>query len=221
MTSGAAKVEWQPIHEQLLGCDNDLFENIDILVILDCCFAGLASRTESRRTLQILSACAADSKTRARPISVPALFQFIEDHKPKEAPHSLLKTLGGTSTIVLIPQSSQTQRLLPTLPPNMHTRTSVLVKLVLDGKPSDMARLFQSAISDLPSRLHVEVKDAYETDASVGFILGLSWESLALWGMVADLEIIMVTLGPSLIHTLAEVQAAGENLPPRGTKDPK
>lgn len=81
-----------------------------------------------------------------------------------------------------------------------------------------MLKMFQSAISGLPSRLRVEIKDAYETDQSVGFILALSWEALVYWGMVADVEVILVTLGPSLVHTLTEIPSTGENLPFRGLK---
>lgn len=83
--------------------------------------------------------------------------------------------------------------------PNRKVReNNVLVKLTLQGHRHDYD-IFKKAIEDLPDIMKVEVTDAYETTQSIFILLNMSWESWAMWTMVADLEFVGITPGPSLL----------------------
>jgi hypothetical protein len=239
-TSARKSVQWKIVHAGLFENLDDL-ERVDVLGILDCCFAGAATRQQISRTTQILAACGSDEAAKARSgrisftqrlyravqhfkaqastMTTADLFQEIQRLKPKAAPRAVLKTLGGTQPIRLDFEgavSSATPSRIPIHARDIHEE-HVLVKLTLHGERRHFPEAFTNAIRDLPRNMQVEVTDAYETDQSVFLIMGMSWGAWALWTMVADLDFIGVTIGPSLIHKgLVEVPEAGENLPFRG-----
>ncbi|KAJ5673944.1 hypothetical protein N7462_009383 [Penicillium macrosclerotiorum] len=232
LSSGNSRLEWAAIASSIFNNNSDHMKGLDVLTIMDSCFSGLATRSQSIRTIQVLSACGPSDETRARasgisftqrihrsvhalkhaPISIPALFEHLSQNKRKSVPQPQLVTISGTAPIVLIHKSLGLHNTMPSLPQSVKSKINVLVKLVLDGQPTDMYALFKEAIKDLPYQLHVEVSIVYETDQSVGFILRMSWETMAWWGMVADLDFVMVTVGDSLMPKPFSLQSRAENI---------
>lgn len=170
-------------------------------------------------------------------VTTAALFQEIQKDDDKRektqrkknmplSPKAVMETLGGIRPIKLVfasterPTSSsspQSLSLSPTSPPDRKaTAKHVVVRLTLKGE-GDEVEVFKRAVKDLPDAMKVEVIDAFETDSSIFLILHMSWECWALWTMVAKLEFIGVTRGPSLHRRqLMElpVRGFGENRPP-------
>ena len=233
---GTRPVPWYKIKSDLF-VDNPVPEKIDVLTILDCCYADAATRSGSQvsRTTQIIAACSAHQLANPRAqntsftqrifravqkfkgiqtsLTTAALFQEIQreaDQREEQqrergiptTPRPVMETLTGIQPIKLhfkdiIMSSSSSPSRIPR--PNRKVReNNVLVKLTLQGHRHDYD-IFKKAIEDLPDIMKVEVTDAYETTQSIFILLNMSWESWAMWTMVADLEFVGITPGPSLL----------------------
>ncbi|KAJ5168319.1 uncharacterized protein N7482_003913 [Penicillium canariense] len=238
-SSGGKRVKWCFVSDSLFDEYEEVVQRVDTLAILDCCFAGEATRQRISKTTQILAACDSNNTARARKtisftqrmyhavqtlkgqpsITTADWYEEIERLKPRNAPRSVLRTLGGTMPINLVFQDTassatfSSSRIPARVSPHLSAK-DLLVRLTLHGEGREVTEAFKSLIKDLPTSMKAEIMDAYETDQSVFFILGMTWKAWALWTMVVDLDHIGVTLGPSLIHKgPAEVQQVGENLP--------
>lgn len=79
--------------------------------------------------------------------------------------------------------------------------THVLVLLVLEGNPKLVVQDFQEAVKTLPGKFKVKITDAYESNASVGVFLRMTWEAYARFSSSVELDAHLPVIGPSLIHT--------------------
>lgn len=217
---------WPEIRSAFTSHHYDFMKQVDVLVILDCCHAAYGTRDQVASTIQVIAACGASETASPRGqkvsftmrlfravqhfrdqsnVTTAALFQELQRLKPRNAPNAVMETLSGAQPIKLIFKNPASPSRIPR--PTSHTKDiHVLVKLTVHAKPgqtpghSELWGNFQNAIRDLPPNMQVEVKDAYETDQSVFFVMGMSWEAWSLWTMVTHLDFIGTTIGPSLMN---------------------
>ncbi|KAJ9490441.1 hypothetical protein VN97_g2799 [Penicillium thymicola] len=259
---GTHPVPWSKIKPDLFA-EEPVPEKIDVLTILDCCYAGAATRSGSQvsRTTQIIAACSAHQLANPRAqktsftlrifravqkfkgqqtsLTTTALFQEIRreaDQREEQqrerglptTPKPIMETLTGIQPIKLhfkdtTMSSSSSPSRIPH-PSRKVQEKNVLVKLTLQGHRREF-EVFKKAIEDLPDIMKVDVTDAYKTTQSIFILLNMSWESWAMWTMVADLEFVGITCGPSLLQPqpLAEIpiRAFGENRRPGETENTK
>ncbi|KAJ5899435.1 hypothetical protein N7495_004179 [Penicillium taxi] len=224
LVSGKYSIPWITLQSQLFG-DPNRSDN-DTLVILDCCYSGLATRSGASCAHQVLAACLPHeiSKRRApnsvsftqriwraachffyqKTLSTAQLYQQLMEDLPKAAPEPILKTFGGNRpiTFVFTPKVKGKPGGLPTILVRLPTQTrekNVLAKLTLSGDTKVFPVMFQAAIRTLPPDMKVDIMDCFETDDSVFFILRMTFECLALWEMVVNLDKIGSIIGPSLM----------------------
>jgi hypothetical protein len=229
---GGKRASWSDIRGDFFS-EQDALRNVDVLVVLDCCYSGAATRTRAQpsRVIQVMASCGPNEGTNPRgqkvsftmrlfravqhfkgqlSVSTAVLFQEIQRQKPRTAPNAVFETLSGTQPIRLVFKDHTSSSRIPRLSSHVNEK-HVLVKLTLHGHSqvpghSDVLESFKSAIKDLPPNMKVEISDAYETDQSIFLIIGMSWEAWCLWSMVTHLDFIGVTLGPSLMsRRLVEV----------------
>ncbi|KAJ5181122.1 hypothetical protein N7491_000677 [Penicillium cf. griseofulvum] len=221
---GGKRASWSDICADFFN-EQDAVRHVDVLGVIDCCYSGAATREPALKVTQVIAACGPNERTNPRgqqvsftmrlfravqyfkgqsSVSTAALFQEIQRQKPRNAPLAVFETLSGTQPIRLVfndrPFSSGIPR------PLLHVNEKhVLVKLTLHGHSqiphSEVLESFKNVIQDLPPNMKVEISDAYETDQSIFLIIGMSWEAWALWTMVAHLDFVGVTLGPSLMSS--------------------
>ena len=228
-TSNGKEVRWSHIFSELHQA-----ELMDHFVILDCCHAAAAIREpDAKSNIHIIAAVGEQEITPARAgiksftqrlfrafqtlkkkesFTTAEWFEQLQIEKPKFAPNAIFETFRGTGQISLI-LNNQTPSRLPR-PISGVSRKHVLVKLTLEGQ-RNAVESFSRAIRQLPPNMKVEIRDAFETDASVFFMLQMSWEGWVLWTRVVHLEFVGTTLGPSLISRAAipPVLASEENMP--------
>ncbi|CAI7630664.1 unnamed protein product [Penicillium bialowiezense] len=92
--------------------------------------------------------------------------------------------------------------LLPLLPKPMSGTSpkQVLVKLTIDAQRGpDTMENFSESIRALPANMEVEILDAFESEASVFFLLRMAWDAWAQWTCVVHLDFVGVALGPALL----------------------
>ncbi|KAJ5135720.1 uncharacterized protein N7515_004998 [Penicillium bovifimosum] len=89
--------------------------------------------------------------------------------------------------------------------------THVLVLLVLEGNPKRVVQGFENGVENLPAKFKVEITDAYETNASAGVFVRMTWEAYARFSSTVELDELLPVIGPSLIHTheLHEIPVRG------------
>ncbi|CAG8885798.1 unnamed protein product [Penicillium egyptiacum] len=224
------RVSWSDIRADFFS-EDDAVRHVDILGVIDCCYSGAATRAQASRAIQVMAACGPNEGTSPRgqkasltmrlfgavqrfkgqsSVFTAALFQEIQRQKPRTAPSAVFETLSGTQPIRLVFNDHAPSSRIPR--PSSHVNEKhVLVKLTLHGHSqipghSEVLESFKNAIQDLPPSMKVEISDAYETDQSIFLIIGMSWEAWSLWTMVAHLDFVGVTLGPSLMsRRLVEV----------------
>ncbi|KAJ5836742.1 hypothetical protein N7447_002768 [Penicillium robsamsonii] len=223
-------IAWSDLRADFFS-ERDAVRHVDVLGVVDCCYSGAATRTQASRVTQVMAACGPNEGTSLRgqkasftmrlfhavqhfkgqsSVSTAALFQEIQRQKPRNAPNAVFETLSGTRPIRLVFNDHTPSSRIPRPSPHVNEK-HVLVKLTLHGHSqtrghSDVLESFKNAIQDLPLSMKVEISDAYETDQSIFLIMGMSWEAWSLWTMVAHLDFVGVTLGPSLMpRRLVEV----------------
>ncbi|KXG46468.1 uncharacterized protein PGRI_053240 [Penicillium griseofulvum] len=219
-TSRQKKIIWRSVSGNL-----ECAQSVDSLVILDCCYAAAETRLPDWTTnIHIMAACgaheiASDRSNRAsftqrlframqnfkgqEKFTTAEWYQQVQLEKPKNCPHAMFEMLSGTGTVSLVFSDASPSRL--PRPISGVSQKHVLVKLTLEGQrePRDIVAGFSKAIESLPPNMKVEIRDAFETDASVLFILHMSWEGWVLWTSVTHLDFVGVTLGPTLIARAA------------------
>ncbi|CAI7630674.1 unnamed protein product [Penicillium bialowiezense] len=206
---------------------------MDHLIILDCCHAAAAIREpDAKYNIHIMAAVGAHDTTPAREgrlsftqrmfrafytfkgqekFTTAEWFEQLQADEPKFAPDAVFETFRGTGAINLIWDDFKPSRL--PRPISAVSKKHVLVKFTLEGE-RDVVESFSRAVRHLPPNMKVEIRDAFETDASVFFVLQMSWQGWVLWTSITHLEFIGTTLGPSLVSRAAipPVEASGENI---------
>jgi hypothetical protein len=114
-------------------------------------------------------------------------------------------------------RSSPRPSLPSSLPLRPHNReTHVLVMLTLEGKAAEVTRDFQKVIETMPAKFQMKMTDAFETNASAGVFVRMTWEAFARLLSTVNMEPLLPIIGPSLVGAqLREVPTipVGENLP--------
>ncbi|KOS36954.1 hypothetical protein ACN38_g12275 [Penicillium nordicum] len=212
-TSPHKRIQWDLLRV-ILQCA----ETVDSLVILDCCHAAAAARSPSSTTnIHIIAACGVHEIASERSncasftqrlfqamkkfknqgnFTTAEWYQQVQLEKPKNVPYAVFETLSGTGTIGLV-FSDTSPSCLPR-PVSGVKQKQVMVKLTLEGQ-RDTVGSFSKAVRSLPPNMKVEICSAFETDASVFFILQMTWEGWVLWTKVIHLDFVGVTHSPDLL----------------------
>ncbi|KAK9235960.1 hypothetical protein V1525DRAFT_427431 [Lipomyces kononenkoae] len=137
-------MEWSWV-DRYLSSTEDSMQNIDILAVLDCCYAASAVRAGGNRAVQVLASCDRHSTVRLREsgvtfiqrfraaayalrnagnllVSVESIFGELQRSKPPKAPDAVHRIIG----------SARLYRYLPA------AKLTCLFKLSLAGEPSDV-----------------------------------------------------------------------------------
>ncbi|KAK9256188.1 hypothetical protein V1507DRAFT_449960 [Lipomyces tetrasporus] len=64
--NGSQKMLWSDIHEYILAPTYDLIQNLDVLAVFDCYYAGSAVRAGANRLVQLLARCDERHTVRSR-----------------------------------------------------------------------------------------------------------------------------------------------------------
>ncbi|KAJ5945316.1 hypothetical protein N7516_005484 [Penicillium verrucosum] len=212
-TSRHKRIQWDAVRIHLQTA-----ESVDSLVILDCCHAAAAARSPSSTTnIHIIAACGVHEIASERSncasftqrlfqamkkfkdqgnFTTAEWYQQVQLEKPKNVPYAVFETLSGTGTIGLV-FSDTSPSCLPR-PVSGVSQKQVIVKLTLEGQ-RDTVGSFSKAVRSLPPNMKVEVCSAFETDASVFFILQMTWEGWVLWTKAIHLDFVGVTHSPDLL----------------------
>lgn len=172
-------------------------------------------------------------------ISTDEIFDAVQNETPRGCYMPRFSSHNGVNPIVLpfhvtststppSPRiSSSGHASSSSLGPALHSRplsqlpsgreTHVLVLLVLEGNPKLVVQDFEKVVENLPAKFKVKITDAYETNASAGVFVRMTWEAYARFSSSVELDALLPVIGPSLIHTheLREipVRAGRENIP--------
>lgn len=172
-------------------------------------------------------------------ISTDEIFDAVQNETPRGCYMPRFSSHNGVNPIVLpfhvtststppSPRiSSSGHASSSSLGPTLHSRplsqlpsgreTHVLVLLVLEGNPKLVVQDFEKVVENLPAKFKVKITDAYETNASAGVFVRMTWEAYARFSSSVELDALLPVIGPSLIrtHELREisVRAGRENIP--------
>jgi len=218
-------IKWRYLRDRYFQAD-DPASFLDVLGILDCCYAGIAVRGGGPRTCQLLAACDGKHTARSRKggitftqrliraahglrlqstkqfALVEELFGEIQREKPPTAPDAVFASFGGLKPIALPFKGHSAGQLVDisklSLDPAAHPQ-NVLVELTIAG--GDGRRIvseFQELIANFPPQFRATVVDAYQS-RSVLFLILLSWFTYARLLSAIDFRYVGFITGPSLI----------------------
>ncbi|KAK9368087.1 hypothetical protein V1509DRAFT_664631 [Lipomyces kononenkoae] len=201
-------------------------ENLDILAVLDCCYAGSAVRAGGNRAVQVLAACDAHSTARSREsgvtfiqrfrtaahvirnagnllVNVESIFGELQCSKAPKTPDAVHRIIGNARPLVLpIKRSSTTLE----QPVSSSSATKVLFKLSLAGEPTEVVSEFVALITTIPPEFKVTLENAYES-TSVVFLCRASWATFARLRSTLDCVFIAAVKGASLVPGKIDGQA--------------
>ncbi|KAK9329149.1 hypothetical protein V1520DRAFT_392535 [Lipomyces starkeyi] len=219
--NGKQKLLWNMIHEPFLASTDDSLQNVDVLAVLDCCYAGSAVRAGGNRSVQLLAACDDGSTVRSRKdgvtftqrlrraayalqnagkvlVSVETLYGELQRSKPPTAPDTVHKIIGSARPLVLPLKHRSPSSLGHSVP--CGNETTVLFKFSLAGGPNDVVLSeFQQLTKTIPGEFKVTIENAYESN-SVVFLCRSSWETFARLRSTLDCVFIASIKGASLVH---------------------
>jgi hypothetical protein len=114
-------------------------------------------------------------------------------------------------------KSSPRPSLPSSLPLRPHNReTQVLIMLTLEGKATEVVRGFQKVIETMPAKFQIKITDAFETNASAGVFVRMTWEAFARLLSTVNMEPLLLIIGPSLVGAqLREVPTIFRERPQR------
>ncbi|KAK9372755.1 uncharacterized protein V1513DRAFT_451435 [Lipomyces chichibuensis] len=219
--NGRQKLLWNTIHVPLLASTDDFLQNVDVLAVLDCCYAGSSVRAGGNRSDQLLAACDDGSTVRSRNggvtftqhfrraaytlqnagnilVSVESLFGELQRSKPPTAPDALHKIIGSARPLVLPLKHRPGSSLGHS--ESCGNETTVLFKISLAGGPSDVVLSeFQQLLKTIPGEFKVTIENAYESN-SVVFLCRTSWETFARLRSTLDCVFVASVKGASLLQ---------------------
>ncbi|KAK9427225.1 hypothetical protein V1505DRAFT_57661 [Lipomyces doorenjongii] len=219
--NGRQKVDWNVIHHHILESRDDSMQNLDVLAVLDCCYAGSAVRAGGNRSVQLLASCDDRHTVRSRAdgvsftqrfrraayalkkegnlfVSVEHLYGELQRLKPPGAPDAVHKIIGNARPLVLSVNRRPSSNL--ECPNPSSNETNVLFKISLTGGPCDVIlNDFRQLLKTIPSEFKVTLEEAYES-TSVVFICRASWETFARLRSTLDCAFVASVKGPSLVR---------------------
>ncbi|KAK9321900.1 hypothetical protein V1517DRAFT_308453 [Lipomyces orientalis] len=219
--NGSQKMPWSVIHSNILACEDDSMQNMDVLAVLDCCYAGSAVRAGGNRSVQLLVSCDDRHTVRSRTdvvsftqrfrqaacalknagnlsVSVESLYGELQRLKPPGAPDAVHKIIGNARPLVLSVNRRPSSNLERPNPSS--NETNVLFKISLTGGPCDVIlNDFLQLLKTIPPEFKVTLEEAYES-TSVVFVCRASWETFARLRSTLDCAFVASVKGPSLVH---------------------
>ncbi|KAJ8096676.1 hypothetical protein POJ06DRAFT_297659 [Lipomyces tetrasporus] len=204
--SGSQKIDWSLIHESILASTDGSLQNLDVLA----------------RAVQILAASDRHSKVRSRTdgvsftqrfrqaayalkhagnlsVNVESIFGELQRLKPSKAPDAVYNIIGNAHLLVL-PLCHRSSSNPGNLEESSSNETSVLFKISLTGRPSDVIlKDFQQLSNTIPPEFKVTVERAYESN-SVLLICRASWETFARIRATLDCVFVGAIKGPCLVQ---------------------
>ncbi|KAK9244355.1 hypothetical protein V1506DRAFT_554750 [Lipomyces tetrasporus] len=220
--SGSQKIDWSLIHESILASTDGSLQNLDVLAVLDCCYTGSAVRAGAKRAVQILAASDRHTKVRSRTdgvsftqrfrqaayalkhagnlsVNVESIFGELQRLKPSKAPDAVYNIIGNAHLLVF-PLCHRSSSNPGNLEESSNNETSVLFKITLTGRPSDVIlKDFQQLSKTIPPEFKVTVERAYESN-SVLLICRASWETFARIRATLDCVFVGAIKGPCLVQ---------------------
>ncbi|KAK9320024.1 hypothetical protein V1517DRAFT_369444 [Lipomyces orientalis] len=200
---------------------DDSMQYLDVLALLDCCYAGSAVRIGGNRSVQLLASCDDRHTVRSRTdgvsftqrfrqaayalkkngnlfVSVESLFGELQRLKPPRAPDAVHKIIGNARPLVLSVSRRPSSNLEGPNPSS--EETNVLFKISLTGEPCDVIlNDFRQLFKTIPSEFKMTLEEAYES-TSVVFICRASWETFARLRSTLDCAFVASVKGPSLVR---------------------
>ncbi|KAJ5945003.1 hypothetical protein N7516_005171 [Penicillium verrucosum] len=156
-------------------------------------------------------------------ISTDEIFNAVQNETPRGCYMPRFSSHNGVNPIVLPFQvtststppspgiSSSGHTLSSSLGPELYSRplsqlpssreTHVLILLLLEGNPKLVVQDFEKVVEKLPAKFKVKITDAYETNASAGVFVRMTWETYARFLSSVELDALLPVIGPSLIRT--------------------
>ncbi|KAK9368167.1 hypothetical protein V1509DRAFT_640055 [Lipomyces kononenkoae] len=221
--NGSQKMPWSDIHELILACTFGFTQNLDVLAVLDCCYAGSAVRAGAKRTVQLLAAGGERSKVRSRThgvsftrrflqaafvlknagnlyVNVENIFGELQRLKPSKAPDAVHQIIGNAHPLVLPLNHLSPSNPGKNLEEPSSNETSVLFKISLAGRPSNVIlKDFQQICKTIPPEFKITLERAYESN-SVLLICRASWETFTRISATLDCVFVGAIKGPCLVH---------------------
>ncbi|KAK9243972.1 hypothetical protein V1506DRAFT_568042 [Lipomyces tetrasporus] len=189
--------------------------NLDVLAVLDCCYAGSAVRAGGKRSVQLLASCDERHTVRLRKdgnagnlsVSVESLFGELQRSKSRKAPDAVHKFIGNARPLVLAlkrPLSSPPGQAVSSSSPgeveSSSNETNVLFKISWSGGPTDMILgEFLQLMKRISLEFKVTVEDAVESN-SVVILCRASWEAFVRLRSTLDCAFVASVKGPSLLR---------------------
>ncbi|KAK9483552.1 hypothetical protein V1527DRAFT_472748 [Lipomyces starkeyi] len=219
--NGIQKMFWSTIHEFCLTSTADFMQNLDVLALLDCCYAGSAVRAGGSRSVQLLAACDGRSTVRSRKdgvtfiprfrraaytlhnagnlsVTVESLFGELQRSKTSTTPDAVHKIIGNARPLVLPFKQGTSSTLRQSL--SSSVETNVLFKISLaGGHDGAILREFVRLTERIPPEFKITVENAYESNSVVLLCRG-SWETFVRLGSTLDCVFVASVKGPSLVH---------------------
>ncbi|KAJ8098697.1 hypothetical protein POJ06DRAFT_296511 [Lipomyces tetrasporus] len=228
--NGSQRMLWSMIHDVILASTDDSIQNLDVLAVLDCCYAGSAVRAGGKRSVQLLASCDERRTVRSRKdgvtftqrirnaafalknagnlsVSVESLFGELQRSKPRKAADAAHKIIGNARPLVLalkLPSSSPPGQAVSSSSPgeveSSSNETNVLFKISLSGGPTDM---ILGEFLQLVKRISLEFKVTVEDAVesnSVVILCRASWEAFVRLRSTLDCAFVASVKGPSLLR---------------------
>ncbi|KAK9384587.1 hypothetical protein V1515DRAFT_641103 [Lipomyces mesembrius] len=198
--NGTQKMFWSTIHKFCLTSTDDFMQNLDVLAVLDCYYAGSAVRAGGGRSVQLLAACDGHSTVRSRKDGVTFIQRF------RRAAYALRNAENLSVNV---------ERFFATTPDAVHKiignaiprqslsfsiETNVLFKISLAGGPDGaVLREFVRLTESVPPEFKITLENAYGSN-SVVLLCRASWETFVRLGSTLDCVFVASVKGPSLVH---------------------
>ncbi|KAK9239558.1 hypothetical protein V1525DRAFT_386399 [Lipomyces kononenkoae] len=205
--NGTQKMFWSTIHEFCLMSTDDFMQNLDVLAILDCCYAGSAGRAGVGRSVQLLAAGDGRSTVRSRKdgatfiqrfdraayalgnvknlsVNVETLFGELERSKTATTPDAVHKIIGNARPL-----------LLPLKPVSSSIRRQPLFQYRNKRTAQDLV----GWRTRIPPAFEITLENADESN-SVVLLCRASWETFVRLGSTLDCVFAASVNGPSLVH---------------------
>ncbi|KAK9350207.1 hypothetical protein V1523DRAFT_420530 [Lipomyces doorenjongii] len=223
--NGSQKMPWSFVHEPFLASSSNDLQNLDVLAVLDCCYAGSAVRAGGERSVQLLAACDERSTVRSKKdgvtfiqrvrqaayalknsgnlsVNVERLFGELQRLKPSKAPDAVHKIIGNARPLVLSVKHISSSALQHST--SSSNETNVLFKISLTGGPRDvLLSEFLQLTKRIPPVFKVSLENAYESH-SIVLLCRASWETFARLRSTLDCAFVASVKGPSLVQEVPQ-----------------
>lgn len=234
--SGDQAIQWEGVNKYLFGNALGL-DPVDILGILDCCYAAPPRQRRGERVSKVLAACGPKERSRSRcddglslvrrigraaralqdqglrVINLETLFAQIQYDKG-EAPNAVMDHFCGIRPIALSvrqsgPAGGSQGLVMGSRVLRPGESMNVLAGLTVEGSCQEVTGWMVGFLAGLPGGLRASLVNAWEVEGSAVLVLvRMNWETWARLSAAVDLEILGVVKGPALVHNAGDAWPA-------------